>query len=139
MKHEARVFDVTSRCVYIQQDSYTYIKICIYTLRSVQFGHKETMTAGSIIVFSNGDRKMAANDEAIFFLLRRVYRAMTEEMTSASNVEEELSRVFFPKPLVNYGRNGSGGKTGRLRSGGGGGEHLTQGFEILTLFRTKIR
>ena len=54
------------------------------------------MTAGSIIVFSNGDRKMAANEEAISSLLRRVYRAMTEEITPASNVEEELSRVFFP-------------------------------------------
>ena len=46
------------------------------------------MTAGSIIVFSNGDRKMAANEEAIFSLLRRVYRAMIGEMTPASNVEE---------------------------------------------------
>ena len=54
------------------------------------------MTAGSIIVFSNGDRKMAANEDAISSLLRRVYRAMTEEITPASNVEEELSRVFFP-------------------------------------------
>ena len=56
------------------------------------------MTAGSIIVFSNGDRKMAANEEAIFYLLGRVNRDMTEEMTKASNVEEELLRVspFFP-------------------------------------------
>ena len=54
------------------------------------------MTAGSIIVFSNGDRKMAANEEAISSLLRRVYRAMTEEITPASNVEEELSRVLIP-------------------------------------------
>ena len=55
------------------------------------------MTAGSISVFSNGDQKMAANEEAISsLLLRRVYRAMTEEITPASNVEEELSRVFFP-------------------------------------------
>ena len=40
---------------------------------------------------------MAANGEAISSLLLRVYRAMTEEMTPASNVEEELSRVghFF--------------------------------------------
>ena len=53
------------------------------------------MTAGSIIVFSNDDRKMAANAKAISALLRRVYRAMTEIMTPASNVEEELSRVFF--------------------------------------------
>ena len=53
------------------------------------------MTAGSIIVFSNGDRKMAANEEAISSLLRRVYGAMAEEITPASNVEEELSRVFF--------------------------------------------
>ena len=55
------------------------------------------MTAGSIIVFSNGDRKLAANEEAIFSLLGRVNRAMTEEMTPASNVEEFL-RVFpfFP-------------------------------------------
>ena len=53
------------------------------------------MTAGSIIVFSNDDRKMAANVKAISALLRRVYRAMTEKMTPASNVEEELSRVFF--------------------------------------------
>ena len=53
------------------------------------------MTVGSIIVFSNGDRKMAANEEAISALLRRVYRATTEEMAPASKVEEELSRVFF--------------------------------------------
>ena len=73
------------------------------------------MTAGSIIAFSNGDRKMAANEEAISSLLRRVYRAMTKEITPASNVEE-LSRVFFPRvgaqqsplcnPRVNYGSNG---------------------------------
>ena len=85
------------------------------------------MTAGSIIVFSNGDRKMAANEEAISsLLLRRVYRAMTEEITPASNVEEELSRVFFScfgsqqpplcNPRVNYGSNGRSGKKGRLRS-----------------------
>ena len=55
------------------------------------------MTAGSIIVFSNGDRKVAANKEAISSLLRRVYRAMTEETTPASKVEEELSRVFLPR------------------------------------------
>ena len=58
------------------------------------------MTAGSIIVFSNGDRKMAANEEAIFSLLGRVYRAMTEEMTPASNVEEELLRVFPSFPVL---------------------------------------
>ena len=58
------------------------------------------MTAGSIIVFSNGDRKIAANEEAISSLLRRVYRAMTEEITPASNVGEELSRVFFFPVLV---------------------------------------
>ena len=46
------------------------------------------MAAGSIIVFSKGDRKVAANKEAIFSLLCRVYRAMTE----ATNAEEE----FFP-------------------------------------------
>ena len=39
---------------------------------------------------------MAANEEAISSLLRRVYRAMTEEITPARNVEEELSRVFSP-------------------------------------------
>ena len=86
------------------------------------------MTAGSIIVFSNGDRK-TANEEAISALLRHVYRAMTEEMTPASNVEEELSRVFFPcvgaqqsplcNPRVNYGSNGSNGKKGRLISTSG--------------------
>ena len=85
------------------------------------------MTAGSIIVFSKGDRKMAANEEAISSLLRRVYRAMAEEITPAGNVEEELSRVFFSpcvgaqqpslcNPRVNYGSNGSSGKKGRLRS-----------------------
>ena len=79
------------------------------------------------IVFSNGDRKMAANKEAIFSFLRRVYRAMTEEMTPANNIEEELSRAFFSprvgaqqpplcNPRVNYGSNGSSGKKGRLRS-----------------------
>ena len=58
------------------------------------------MTAGSIIVFSNGDQKMAANEDAISSLLRRVYRAMTEEITPARNVEEELREFFFPV-LVN--------------------------------------
>ena len=67
---------------------------------------------------------MAANEEAIFSLLRRVYRAMTGEMTPASNVEEELSRIFsrvgaqqplLCNPRVNYGSNGSSGKNGRLR------------------------
>ena len=103
------------------------------------------MTAGSIIVFSSGDRKMAANransllpnEEAISSLVRRVYRAMTEEVPrersqvsrsgNSSNVEEELSRNFqIPRvgaqqaplynPRVNYGSNGCGGKKGRLRS-----------------------
>ena len=77
-------------------DLYIYIEICISTLRFMQFGHKGKHHRW--IVFSNGDRKMAANEEAIFSLLRRVYRAMTEEMTPASNDEEELLRVFpfFP-------------------------------------------
>ena len=72
----------TSRFVYIQQESYKQEDSCSSDI-------KESMTAGSIIVFSNGDRKVAANEEAIF-LLRRVYRAMTKEMTPATNVEEEL-------------------------------------------------
>ena len=98
----------TSRFVFIHQDSYIYIKIRIYTARFVYIHQdlyiyikiraildiKESMTTGSIIAFSNGDRKMAANEEAIFSLLRRVYKAMTEEVTPASNVEEELLRVF---------------------------------------------
>ena len=88
----------------------------------MQFRHiKESKTAGSIIVFSSGDRKMAANEEAIFSLLRRVYRAMAKEMTPASNVEEELSSFFslffhvgaqkppLCNPRVNYGSNGSSG------------------------------
>ena len=50
---------------------------------------------------------------------------MTEEITPASNVEEELSRVFFPRvgaqqpplcnPRVNYGSNGRSEKKGRLQ------------------------
>ena len=63
------------------------------------------MTAGSIIVFSNGDRKMAANEEAIFSLLGRVYRAVTEEMTPASNVEEELLRVETSLKFINVVSN----------------------------------
>ena len=94
------------------------------------------MTAGSIVVFSNGDRKMAANmansslpnEEAICSLVRRVYRATTEEVPrersrvsggNSSNVAEELSRNFkiscvgaqqppLYNPRVNYGSNGSG-------------------------------
>ena len=92
----------TSRFVYIHQDSCIYSKIRVYTSRFVYIhldscssDIKESKTAGSIIVFSNGDRKMAASEEATSSLLRRVYRAMTEEMTPANNVEEELSRVFF--------------------------------------------
>ena len=63
---------------------------------------------------------MAANEEAISSLLRRVYRAVSEEITPASNVEEELSRVFFPRvgaqqpplcnPRVNYGSHGNSSK-----------------------------
>ena len=53
------------------------------------------MTVGSLIVFSNGDRKIAANEEDIFSLLGRVYRAMTGEMTPDSNIE-----VFFFPVLV---------------------------------------
>ena len=72
----------TSRFVYIQQDTYIYIKICIYTLRFVQFGHKGKHDRWiDYRVF-----KRRSNEEAIFSLLRRVYRAMTEEMTPASNV-----------------------------------------------------
>ena len=81
----------------IHQHSYIYNKICIYTLRFVQFRHKGK-TEG-----------------------------MTEDITPASNIEEELSRVFPPRvgaqqpprlcnPRVNYGSNGSSGKKGRLRS-----------------------
>ena len=76
----------------MHQDLYIYIKI-----RAVQ---TRKMTAGSIIVFSNGDRKMAANEETMSSLLRRVYRAMTEEITPASNVEEELSRVLVHSSLL---------------------------------------
>ena len=90
----------TARFEYIHQDSYIYSKIRIYTSRLVYIHQdscssdiKESMTAGSIIVFSNGDQKMAANEDAISSLLRHVYRAMTEEITPARNVEEELSRV----------------------------------------------
>ena len=97
--HEKRVI-YTSRFVYIHQDSYIYIKIRIYTARFVyihqdsyiyskiriytsRFLHihqdscssdiKESMTAGWIIVFSNGHRKWQQNEEAISSLLRRVY------------------------------------------------------------------
>ena len=69
------------------------------------------MTVGSIIVFSNGDRKMTVNmansplpnEEAISSLVRRVHRATTEEVPrersrvsggDSSNVKEELSRIF---------------------------------------------
>ena len=93
---------------------------------------------------SNGDRKMAANmansslpnEEDISSLVRRVYRAMTEEVPrersrvsgcNSSNVEEELSRNFrIPRvgvqqpplynPRVNYGSNGNRGKKVKLRS-----------------------
>ena len=76
----------TSRFVYIQQDLYKNIKICIYTLRFVLFGHKgEHDRWIDYRVF-----KRRSNEEAIFSLLRRVYRAMTEEMTPASNAEEDL-------------------------------------------------
>ena len=88
----------TSRFVYIHQGSYIYIKIRIYKSRFVQFGHKGKHDRWiDYRVFKRRSKK-AANEEAIFSLLRRVKRAMTEEMTPASNVEEELLRVFpfFP-------------------------------------------
>ena len=112
----------TSRFVYIHQDSYVYIKICIYTLRFVQFRHKGKHDRWiDYRVF-----KRRSKNGSKWSLLRRVYRAMTEEITPASNVEEELSRVFFPRvgaqqpplcnPRVNYWSDGSSGKKGRLRS-----------------------
>ena len=48
-------------------------------------------------VFKRRVKNRVANEEAISSLLLRVYRAMTEEMTPASNVEEELSRFFFSR------------------------------------------
>ena len=76
---------------------------------------------------------MACVEEAISSLVRRVYRAMTEELPyvrsrvsggNSSNVEEELSRNFqIPRlgakqlplyyPRVNYRSNGSSGKKGK--------------------------
>ena len=93
------------------------------------------MTAGSIIVFSNMTNSSLPNEEAISFLVYRVYRAMTAEVprersrvsgSNSTNVEEELSRNFqIPRvgaqqsPLynarVNYGSSGSSGKKGKLR------------------------
>ena len=72
-------------------------KTGIHTSRFVQFGHKGKHDHWMDYRVSNGDQKMAANEEAISSLLLRVYRAMTEEITPASNVEEELPRVFFPR------------------------------------------
>ena len=80
----------TSRFVYIQQDSYIYFKICIYTLRFVQFGHKGKHDRWIDYRVFKRRPKNGSN----FSLLGCVYRAMTEEMTPASNVEEELLRVF---------------------------------------------
>ena len=94
------------------------------------------MTAGSNIVFSNGDRIMAANmhmansslpnKKVIFSQVRRVYRTVTEEVPrersrvsggNSSNVENELSRKPpLCNPRVNYGSNDSSGKKWRLRS-----------------------
>ena len=73
------------------------------------------------------------NEKAISSLVRRVYRAMTEELPcersrvsggNSSNFEEELSRNFqIPRlgakqpplynPRVNHGSNGSSGKKGK--------------------------
>ena len=82
-----------------------YIKISFIHYDSYTSEIKESVTLGSIIVFSNGDRKMAANmansslpnEEATSSLLRRVYRVMTEEVPrkrsrvsggNSNNVEE---------------------------------------------------
>ena len=66
----------TSRFIYIHQDSYIYSKIRIYTAR-FEYIHQdscssditESMTAGSIIVFSNDDQKMTANSLGRHLLL----------------------------------------------------------------------
>ena len=60
-------------------------------------------------VFKRRAKNRVANEKAISSLLFRVSRAMTEEMTPASNVEEELSRV-------NYGSNGRGGKNWEINA-----------------------
>ena len=87
----------TSRFVYIHQDSYVYIKICIYTLRFVQFRHKGKHDRWiDYRVFKRRPKSGSKHEEAISSLLRRVYRAMTEEITPASNVEEELREFFSP-------------------------------------------
>ena len=84
------------------------------------------MTAESITVFSNGDRKLVANmansslpnEQAISSLVRRVYSAMTElprersrvSGGNSSSVKEELSRKpLLCNPRVSYGNNGSSG------------------------------
>ena len=95
----------TSKFIYIHQDLYIYIKICMYALdanelRFVQVGHKGKQDRWIDYRVFKRHRKMVANEEAIFSLLRRVYRAMTEEMTPGSNIEEELSRDFFFPVLV---------------------------------------
>ena len=76
-------------------------------------------------MFSNGDRKMAANmanstvpkEEVISSLDRRVYRAMTEEVPrkrsrvnggNSSNVEEELSIFFFKLTVLVHSLGGGG-------------------------------
>ena len=117
----------TLRFLHIHQDPCIQWK-CVDTLRFFlavrgrSSDIKESVTVGSIIVFSNGDQKMAANmansslpiEGAIISLVRRtrVYRAMTEEVPrersrisggNSSNVEKELSRnVQIPRVGARY-------------------------------------
>ena len=78
------------------------------------------------IMAANLTNSLLPNEEAISSLVRRVYRAMTEEVPSerspvsgrnSNNVEDELSRKPpLCNPQVNYGSNYSSGKKWRLRS-----------------------
>ena len=84
----------TSRFVYIHQDFSSTSRFVYIHYDSCSSDIKQSKTAGSINVFSNGDRKMAANEEAANEL-RRVYRAITKEMTPASNVEKAGCRELI--------------------------------------------
>ena len=110
------------------------IKICVYILRFVHFRRKLKRHRWIDYRACKRRPKMAANrtnslpnEEAIFSLVRRVYRAMTEEVPcersrmragNTNNVEEEWSRNFQIPRLGAQPRSQGLSSEGRKSVGG---------------------
>ena len=99
----------TSRIVYTHQDSYIYIKniyikkriytarFRIYSLRFVQFRHlRKAWPLDRLSCFQTAIKKTGSKWGSHLLLASPCLQSHDRRNYSASNVEEELSRVFLP-------------------------------------------